>query len=159
MVTFDVVQSQRSTQVNYAQRDRFRSSRDLAPGVVKSRNLQGFIFGSDNDSATTSIDNGTTLNVTFDISQNKDYEIQGINYISIFVGSMTRANQIFPYVGSSQDITQWQIFGPAYDWYSWDANNYSASKDFQTLSVHNVSAGTVDIIIMGKWRYISPHEN
>jgi hypothetical protein len=135
------------------------SRRDVYPSGISSRNLSNFIFGTEVGTATaSSVANGSGFSVTATITQNGEYELQAHPYWAVYVGSVTGANQLFPDVGESQDITDWQITGPAFDWHDWQANSYPRHKEYSTLRIQNVSAGTVDVLIRTKWRYISPRE-
>ena len=148
------------TDQNFAQRDRFKrvSQKEILPTAVKSRNLASFVFGSDTASASSAMNNGDNVDIDFTLTQNNEYELLANNYIAIYVGTVSLANQIFPEEGSSQDITAWQITGPAFNWHDWDANSFPAHKEYMTMNVENVSAGSVTINVRGKWRYISPRE-
>lgn len=155
MVNFDTLQVN-----SYAQRDRFRriTQRDIDPGAVKPGKLQGFIFGTETANASVAMANADNINLSTSITQNDEYELQGNNYIALYVDSVTAANQIFPSVGDSQDITEWQITGPAYDWHDWNTSSFAKHIEYSTLNIENISAGAVTLYIRSKWRYISPRE-
>lgn len=131
-------------------------SRDILPTAVKSRNLSEVIFGSVPDEVQTTLANGEQVVITFSINQNRDYELLGNLYFTIYVGSVAVNNQLPG--GSSVNETQWQIIGPYFDYNEWEAAGFPEDKDFITIYILNISAGSSDLIIQSRWKYISPRE-
>lgn len=131
-------------------------NRDILPTAVKSRNLDNIIFGSIPDETTFSIGNGSQVAISFAITQSGLYEMKGDLYFAIYIGSVADANQLPG--GSGIDETDWQIIGPYFDYNDWEDAGFPKHKDFITLYMLNISAGTVDVIIQSRWKYISPRE-
>jgi hypothetical protein len=136
--------------------DRRIGSRTLLPGAVKARNISETIFGSEKAVTTTSIGNGNQAVYSISLTQNKGFELLGIPYITLYVGSIADTNTLPG--GASIDESQWQIIGPFFDEEEWEDNEFADHKEFARLYVRNISAGTVDLISVIKWRYFSPQE-
>ena len=153
MSNFDTLTAQSTVQ-----RDRFKraSQRDVLPTAVKSRNLGNIVYGTDTSIASTSIGNGQEVYVTSSIAQNDEFELQGHVYLSMYVGTVAVAN-LLP-GGSAIDESQWQIIGPHYEFYKWSDSNFARHREYVTIYVRNISAGTVTLTFYFKWHYVSPRE-
>ena len=93
-------------------------NRDILPAAIGSRYLSNFIFGSAEAQASTATSNGTQSTLTLNLNQPDGYELLGIVYTAIYVGSVSDANQLPS--GSNIDETQWTVIGPFYDFDNWE---------------------------------------
>lgn len=157
MSEFPIVQPAKLTQIQQRVRQQ-----NVLPTAVKSRNLGSIIFGSDVAIAQTTLGNGNQAVISWTLTQNDKFELIGLDYITVYVGSVATTN-ILP-GGSAIDETQWQVIGPFYDWENWSETNnqndtFAGYQDFVTLYILNISAGSQDLIIYNKWKYVSPREN
>jgi len=143
-----------------AQRDRFKrvGQREVLPTAIKARNLDSFIFRSGEASGSIALINGDSLTINYTLTQNSNFDIFGNNYVALYVGSETAANQLFPVNGASQDITDWQISGPVHSLSKWETGGFLKYADYSSINVTNVSAGSVTLLTTSRWRYISPRE-
>src|SRR3990167_7536951 len=98
------------------------SQRDILPTAIKGRSLSGFIFVSDVGTASTAMGNGDPAYITFTLTQDKEFEIFGENYISTYVRNITTAN-LLP-GGSGVDESQWQVIGPFSSDHAWNADSF-----------------------------------
>ncbi|KKL51759.1 hypothetical protein LCGC14_2292250, partial [marine sediment metagenome] len=149
---FDQIQETQTQ--NFTRRDRFKrvGQREVLPVAIKSRNLASFIFRSGEASGSISLINGDSLTINYTLTQNSEFDIFGSNYIALYVGSETTANQLFPVNGVSQDITDWQISGPAHSLSKWETGGFLKYADYSSINVVNVSAGSVTLITTSRWR-------
>ena len=153
MNDFETIQVQ-----DFAQRDRFKriSQRDVLPIAIKGRNISNVIFGSEAETASTTLGNGEQAVLITSLTQNNKYELLAIPFIASYVGTVTSANELPG--GASIDESQWQVIGPRYDYATWSSNNFPQHIDYATLFIRNISAGSVTVNFLIKWRYISPRE-
>jgi len=131
-------------------------NRNILPTAVKGRNLSDIIFKGERTTATSSIGTGGQLVLETVLTQNDTYSILAIPFISIYVTSITAANQLPG--GSSIDESQWQIIGPRMNQEDWESALYPRHKEYATVYVRDISAGTVDLIFVVDWKYLSPRE-
>lgn len=132
-------------------------SRQLLPTAVKSRNLSDIIFRGAAGTGSTTLNNGEDIVFTSTLSQNDEYQIIALPYISLYVGSIASAN-LLP-GGSGVDESQWQVIPTLYNWDSWDLNEYPLDKEYSSIYVRNISAGTQTVYIAVRHKYISPRES
>ena len=130
--------------------------RDILPTAVKSRSLEGFVFGTEAASASTSLANGERAVLTSQITQERTYELLGIPYITAYVGSVADAN-LLP-GGSAVDEANWIVIPPYFPYYRWEDVAFARHIETAQMVVRNISAGSVTVIFNIKWRYLSPRE-
>jgi len=142
----------------FTQRDRFKrvSQRDVLPTAIKGRNISNVIFGAESSSASTTLGNGEQAVLSTSLSQNDKYELIGIPYIAIYIGTVTDNNELPG--GSAVDESQWQMIGPKYDYDAWSDNLFPRHIEYAHLYIRNISAGNVTVNFLIKWRYLSPQE-
>jgi len=142
-------------QANEKQRVRI-SQREIAPTAIKGRSLSDIIFKSERTTAIASISTGSQLVLETVLTQNDTYSILAIPFISMYIGSVAAANQLPG--GSSIDESQWQVIGPRMNQEDWESALYPRHKEYATVYVRDISAGTVDLIFVIDWKYISTRE-
>jgi|SRR3989344_886868 len=132
------------------------SQRRVLPSGIKSRNVSTFIYGTEGVSAETTLGNSQQAFITFSITQNNEYEIKGDVYVALYVDSIDEDN-LLP-GGSNVDETDWKVVGPYFDYRAWENAGFPVFEDYVSLYVLNISAGTKDVLIYYKWKYVSPRE-
>lgn len=130
--------------------------RDILPTSVKGRFISNVVFGSESGSAQTTRGNGEQAVITSTLTQNNKFEILGVHYIEIYIGSVATANQLPG--GSSIDESQWQVIGPFYAKRNWDNAVNPKHEEISVTYIRNISAGNQTVIFRNKWRYFSPRE-
>lgn len=134
--------------------------RTILPTGVKSRNLEGFIFGSETSGAdgsvATTLGNGERAVLTSQLTQNDEHAIFGIPYITAYADSIADANTLPG--GSAIDEADWKIIPPFYPFFKWEDTIFAKHIETAQMVVYNVSAGSTSVIFVVKWRYISPRE-
>lgn len=126
------------------------------PTAIKGRHISDIIFRSARTTATASISNGSQLVLESTLEQNDQFPILATPFISIYIGSIADANQLPG--GSAIDESQWQFTSPRMNQEDWEDAGYPRHKEYATVYVRDISAGTVDVIFVVDWKYFSPRE-
>lgn len=135
------------------------SSDSLIPGT-KRVNQNANILTINPTVSTASfigVPNGNTviIEATFTNVQNTSPIIAFYEWVIYLTDTSTSANVIFPYHSSSTvDLSNWRISGPASCRTLADNTIVADNKDVQRVTLRNISAGTVDLIVFLRPKYI-----
>jgi hypothetical protein len=117
--------------------------------------VQNFIQESETDEATGSFNTGQSLLITTTLDPENLYtgaKTMGVPLISVYQGTVIDDTlQIYPRSGSSIDPTDY-IFDFGFDWGS---ANSDGSNQIAMLAIENVGAGSVNILVKVKWKYLA----